>query len=90
MQRIDWRTVTISSILFLLKNIDADNISNARILNKGTDTNILMHLDMTSDQYNLLNVLYYVGWPLVSLFLPVSFIGNCRSRTLCSRPPQTC
>jgi hypothetical protein len=62
LRRIDWRIMTVCSLLFLLKNIDADNISNARIMNKGTDRNIMTELNMTSDQYNLLNVLYYV-WP---------------------------
>jgi hypothetical protein len=60
LRRIDWRIMTICSLLFLLKNIDADNISNARIMNRGTDRNIMTELNMTSDQYNLLNVLYYV------------------------------
>ena len=60
LRRIDWRIMTVCSLLFLLKNIDADNISNARIMNKGTDRNIMTELNMTSDQYNLLNVLYYV------------------------------
>jgi hypothetical protein len=61
LRRIDWRIMTICSILFLLKDIDSDNISNARIMNKGTDRNIMTELNMTSDQYNLLNVLYYVS-----------------------------
>jgi hypothetical protein len=61
LRRIDWRIMTICSILFLLKNIDSDNISNARIMNKGTDRNIMTELNMTSDQYNLLNVIYYVS-----------------------------
>lgn len=60
LRRIDWRIMTICSLLFLMKNIDADNISNARIMNKGTHRNIMTELGMTSDQYNLLNVLYYV------------------------------
>lgn len=61
LRRIDWRIMTVCSLLFLMKNIDADNISNARIMNRGTDRNIMTELNMTSDQYNLLNVLYYVG-----------------------------
>jgi hypothetical protein len=61
LRRIDWRIMTICSILFLLKDIDSDNISNARIMNKGTDRNIMTELNMTSDQYNLLNVIYYVS-----------------------------
>jgi hypothetical protein len=60
LRRIDWRIMTVCSLLFLLKNIDADNISNARIMNRGTDRNIMTELNMTSDQYNLLNILYYV------------------------------
>ena len=60
LRRIDWRIMTVCSLLFLLKNIDADNISNARIMNRGTDRNVMTELNITSDQYNLLNVLYYV------------------------------
>lgn len=62
LRKIDWRLMTVCSILFLIKNIDADNISNARIMNKGTDRNIMKQLGMTSDQYNLLAVLYYVSY----------------------------
>jgi hypothetical protein len=54
----------VGSLLFLMKNLDADNISNARIMNRGTDRNIMTQLGMTSDEYNLLNVLYYVRDPL--------------------------
>lgn len=61
MRRVDWRIMTICSLLFLMKNLDADNISNARIMNRDTDRNIMTQLNMSSDQYNLLNVLYYVS-----------------------------
>jgi hypothetical protein len=61
MRRVDWRLMSICSLLFLMKNLDADNISNARIMNKGTDRNIMTELNMTSDQYNLLTVFYYVS-----------------------------
>lgn len=62
MRRVDWRIMTVCSLLFLMKNLDADNISNARIMNRDTDRNIMTELNMTSDEYNLLNVLYYVCW----------------------------
>lgn len=65
MRRVDWRIMTICSLLFLLKNIDADNISNARIMNRDTDRNIMTELGMSSDQYNLLNVLYYVSFSVL-------------------------
>lgn len=63
MRRVDWRIMTVCSLLFLMKNLDADNISNARIMNRDTDRNIMTQLNMSSDQYNLLNVLYYVRAP---------------------------
>lgn len=62
MRKVDWRIMTVCSLLFLLKNIDADNISNARIMNRDTPQNIMTELNMTSDEYNLLNVFYYVSF----------------------------
>ena len=34
--------------------------SNARIMNEGTDQNIMTQLGITSNEYNLVTVLYYV------------------------------
>lgn len=61
MRRVDWRLMTLCSVMFLLKNIDADNVSNARIMNKGTHSNIMTELKMTSNEYNLVTTLYYVS-----------------------------
>lgn len=61
MRRVDLRIMTLCSLLFLFKNIDSDNISNARIMNRGTDRNIMTQLGLTSDEYNLLTVFYYVS-----------------------------
>lgn len=60
MRRIDWRLMTVCSIIFLIKNLDSENISNARIMNRGTKMNILTQLKMTADEYNYLTILYYV------------------------------
>ncbi|KXH41057.1 hypothetical protein CNYM01_04572 [Colletotrichum nymphaeae SA-01] len=72
MRRVDLRIMTICSLLFLMKNIDSDNISNARIMNKGTPRNIMTQLNMTSDEYNLLTVLYYV--PYIVLEAPSNLL----------------
>lgn len=72
LRRVDIRLMTVCSLLFLMKNLDADNISNARIMNRDTPRNIMTELGMSSDQYNLLNVLYYVSiaiFPNVDLSL---------------------
>jgi len=55
--------------MFLLKNIDADNVSNARIMNKGTKGNIMTQLGMTSNEYNWVATIYYVSPP------PKSYLG---------------
>lgn len=90
LRRIDWRIMTVCSLLFLLKNIDADNISNARIMNRGTDRNIMTELNMTSDQYNLLNVLYYVRLSYHSLRSKLFADYSHRCRTSYLRPLPTC
>lgn len=55
---------TLCSVMFLLKNIDADNVSNARIMNKRTSGNIMTQLGMTSNEYNWVATIYYVSGPL--------------------------
>jgi hypothetical protein len=61
LRKIDLRLMTLCSIMFLLKNIDADNVSNARIMNKGQPSNIMKQLGMTSNEYNLVTTMYYVS-----------------------------
>ena len=72
LRRIDWHIMPLCSIMFLLKNLDADNISNARIMNKGTDQNIMTQLGMSSDAYTLLTVLYYI--PYIVLEAPSNLL----------------
>lgn len=67
LRKIDLRIMSLCSLLFLLKNIDSNNLSNARIMNAGTARNIMTQLNMTSDEYNLLTVLYYVNKPRASI-----------------------
>jgi hypothetical protein len=61
LRKIDLRLMALCSIMFLLKNIDADNVSNARIMNKGQPSNIMKELNMTSNEYNLVTTMYYVS-----------------------------
>ncbi|KAF1936589.1 MFS general substrate transporter [Clathrospora elynae] len=59
LRKVDWHLMTLCSIMFLLKNIDADNVSNARIMNRGSPSNIMTQLGMTSNEYNYVTTLYY-------------------------------
>jgi hypothetical protein len=77
LRKIDWRLMTLCSLIFMFKNLDSNNVSiilsqsrvwglialqasNARIMNEGTNQNIMTQLGITSDEYNLVTVLYYV------------------------------
>ena len=61
LRRIDWHIMPFCSFMFMLKNMDAQNISNARIMNLDTDQNIMTQLGLSSNAYALLPVLYYVS-----------------------------
>ncbi|KAK5637240.1 hypothetical protein RRF57_012953 [Xylaria bambusicola] len=72
-RRIDWHLMPLCSIMFLFKNLDVDNnckVSNVRIMNRGTSHNILNQLNITSDEFALVTVLYYVG---IALPMPQCF-----------------
>lgn len=65
LRRIDWRLMTLCSVIFLIKNLDAANVANARIMSLGTPRNIMAQLNITPDDYGLLAVLYFVRCPRV-------------------------
>ncbi|KAI1397545.1 putative pantothenate transporter [Hypoxylon fuscum] len=61
-RRIDWHLMPLCSIIFMFKNLDSDNVSNARIMNRGTSQNIMTQLGLTSDEYALITALYYIPY----------------------------
>ncbi|KAM3432538.1 hypothetical protein MY4824_006496 [Beauveria thailandica] len=52
----------LRKFIFMFKQLDSQNISNARILNRGTSHNIMKQLGMTADEYNLVTVAYYIPY----------------------------
>ncbi|OKL62347.1 hypothetical protein UA08_02828 [Talaromyces atroroseus] len=62
LRKIDWRLMTLCSLLFMFKNLDSSNVSNARIMNEGTNQNIMTQLGLTSNEYNLVTVAYYLPY----------------------------
>ncbi|KAI0841201.1 putative pantothenate transporter [Hypoxylon sp. FL0890] len=61
-RRIDWHLMPLCSLIFMFKNLDSDNVSNARIMNRGTSHNIMTQLGLTSDEYALVTALYYIPY----------------------------
>ncbi|KAH8885818.1 putative pantothenate transporter [Thozetella sp. PMI_491] len=64
LRRIDWRLLPLLSLLYMVKTIDAANVSNARVMDQGTPRNIMTELHMTSDQYNFVTLAYYIPYIL--------------------------
>lgn len=57
-------------------------LSNARIMNKGTDENIMTQLGVSSNEYNLVTALYYVR-PLRVFCRIDELTSSKRFRILC-------
>ncbi|KAE9576805.1 hypothetical protein CGMCC3_g7172 [Colletotrichum fructicola] len=66
-RKVDWRLLPLLSMLYLMKKIDENNASNARIMNKGTNENILTQLGITSDQFGMITILYTVPYILAEI-----------------------
>ncbi|KAI9733988.1 MAG: hypothetical protein M1834_002645 [Cirrosporium novae-zelandiae] len=62
LRRIDWHLMPLCALMFLAKNLDSSNVSNVKIMNKGTDQNILTQLSMTANEYNLVTTVYYIPY----------------------------
>ncbi|KAJ5302316.1 hypothetical protein N7508_007179 [Penicillium antarcticum] len=88
LRKIDWRLMTLCSLIFMFKNLDSNNASNARIMNQGTDQNIMTQLGIASNEYNLVTVLYYVPYIVLeapsNLFLKKFFPSKWQSRIMIS------
>lgn len=72
LRRIDLRLMPLLALILMVKNIDANNAANARIMNKGTDRNILTQLDMIVDEYNFVSTIYFI--PFIVFELPSNLV----------------
>ncbi|KAH7268685.1 major facilitator superfamily domain-containing protein [Fusarium solani] len=64
LRRIDWHLIPLLAIMYMVKTIDASNVSNARIMDRGTPRNIMIELRVTPDQYNFVTAAYYIPYIL--------------------------
>ncbi|CZT03211.1 related to putative tartrate transporter [Rhynchosporium graminicola] len=67
MRRVDWRIIPLCAVMYAVKNIDSSNVSNARIMDKGTPYNIMTELKMTENQYNLVTTMYFIPYILAEV-----------------------
>ncbi|PLB52109.1 pantothenate transporter [Aspergillus steynii IBT 23096] len=62
LRRIDWHLLPLLAVMYMVKTIDSNNVSNARVMDKDTPYNIMTELNMTSNQYNLVTTMYYIPY----------------------------
>jgi hypothetical protein len=89
-RRVDWHIMPLVSIMFLLKNLDYANASNARIMNAGTHRNILTQLHMSSNAFNFVSTVYFIPYIVAeapsNLFIKRLLPSRWQSRILVSPP----
>lgn len=72
LRRVDFRLMPLLALILMVKNLDANNAANARIMNRGTSQNILTQLHMTPDAYNFVSTIYFI--PFIIGGLPSNLI----------------
>ena len=64
LKSVDYSNVCLHSWLLEGIYLLCDQVSNARVMDKGTPHNIITELHMTANEYNLVTTMYYV-WPFL-------------------------
>jgi hypothetical protein len=76
LRKIDWRLLPAVGILYLLSFLDRSNVGNARIEGLATD------LHMTGNQYLTGLTLYFVGYVIFEVRLPLGLPTRICSQML--------
>ena len=62
MKKVDRRFLLLIGILYMTKNIDYTNAANVKVLQVGQPRNSLNELNMTADQYNWVQSIYFIAY----------------------------
>ncbi|KAJ9302127.1 hypothetical protein DTO271G3_993 [Paecilomyces variotii] len=62
MKKVDARFLLLTGIMYMIKTIDYTNASSIKVLQVGSDRNILNELHMTADQYNWIQSIYFISY----------------------------
>jgi hypothetical protein len=61
MRKVDRRFLLLIGLMYMLKNVDYTNAATVKVLQVGQPRNILKELDMTADEYNWVQSIYFVS-----------------------------
>ncbi|KAH0837007.1 putative pantothenate transporter [Fonsecaea pedrosoi] len=77
MRKVDKRFLLLIGLMYMLKNVDYTNAATVKVLQVGEDRNILKELNMTADEYNWVQSIYFVSLgPLRILYSIARGIAN--------------
>ncbi|PPJ58838.1 hypothetical protein CBER1_08515 [Cercospora berteroae] len=62
MRKVDKRFLLLIGIFYLTKNLDYQNAAPVKVLQVGEPRNILTELNMTHDQYNYVQSIYFIAY----------------------------
>ncbi|EXJ79705.1 hypothetical protein A1O3_07988 [Capronia epimyces CBS 606.96] len=62
MRKVDKRFLLLIGLMYILKNIDYINAATVKVLQVGQPRNILKELNMTADEYNWVQSIYFISY----------------------------
>ncbi|KAL3442348.1 major facilitator superfamily domain-containing protein [Aspergillus insuetus] len=62
MRKINYRFLWLISIMYLIKTIDYTNAASVKVLQVGEDRNVLTELNMTANEYNWVQSIYFISY----------------------------
>lgn len=90
MRKVDSRFLLLMGFMYLIKQIDYTNAASIKVLQVGTDRNVLTELGMTANDYNWLTSFYFVRAPArLSRCFPSNADLSSRSATASLKYPAT-
>ncbi|KAK7223202.1 hypothetical protein V2G26_011205 [Clonostachys chloroleuca] len=67
MRKVDWRFLPLIGFMYLVKQIDFSNAASIKVLQPGESRNVLTELNMSADQYNWVQTVYYIAYVLFEI-----------------------
>ena len=61
MRKVDRRFLLLIGLMYMLKNVDYTNAATVKVLQVGQPRNLLKELDMTAEEYNWVQSIYFVS-----------------------------
>ncbi|KAL2072048.1 hypothetical protein VTL71DRAFT_11391 [Oculimacula yallundae] len=61
-RKVDYRFLWLIGLMYIIKNIDYTNAASVKVLQVGQPTNILIELNMTANEYNWVQSIYFIAY----------------------------